>query len=65
MTKRTRAHWGYPVEWVVGLASIQTAFGELSDAEQLDLYRARKQHKLCTVFLHELAHTSHSPSARS
>ena len=37
--------------------AIQTAFSELSEAQRLNLYRARKQHKLCTVFVHELAHT--------
>ena len=44
--------------------AIQTAFGKLSDAERLNLYRARKHHKLCTVFLHELAHTLGVPHER-
>ena len=44
--------------------AIQTAFSELSEAERLNLYRARKQHKLCTVFLHELAHTLGVPHER-
>jgi hypothetical protein len=37
--------------------AIQSAFNELSEAERQNVYRARKQHKLCAVFVHELAHT--------
>jgi len=37
--------------------AIQSAFNELSEAERQNLYHARKQHKLCAVFVHELAHT--------
>jgi len=37
--------------------AIEAAFNELSEAERQSLYRARKQHKLCAVFVHELAHT--------
>jgi Matrixin len=37
--------------------AIQSAFSELPEDERMKLYSARKQHKLCAVFLHELAHT--------
>lgn len=37
--------------------AIQAAFSELSENERLKLYQARKRHKLCSVFLHEIAHT--------
>lgn len=37
--------------------AIRQGFSELSEVERERLYRVRKQHKLCTVFLHEIAHT--------
>ena len=37
--------------------AIQSGFTELSENERLKLYQVRKRHKLCTVFLHEIAHT--------
>jgi hypothetical protein len=37
--------------------AIQNGFTELSENERLKLYQVRKRHKLCTVFLHEIAHT--------
>jgi matrixin len=37
--------------------AIQNGFTELSESERLKLYQVRKRHKLCTVFLHEIAHT--------
>jgi hypothetical protein len=37
--------------------AIQRAFTELSEEERLKLYHTRKLHKLCAVFLHEVAHT--------
>ena len=37
--------------------AIQAGFSELSESERLKLYQARKRHKLCSVFLHEVAHT--------
>jgi hypothetical protein len=45
--------------------AIQSAFTELSEAERSKLYRSRKQHKLCSVFLHEVAHTLGVPHERS
>jgi hypothetical protein len=42
--------------------AIQSGFGKLSESERLKLYSARKQHKLCTVFLHEVAHTLGVPN---
>lgn len=37
--------------------AIQRGFTELSETEREKLYRVRKQHKLATTFLHELAHS--------
>ena len=37
--------------------AIQGALTELAESERLKLYQVRKRHKLCTVFLHEIAHT--------
>jgi len=37
--------------------AIERAFTKVSEDERRKLYHARKQHKLCTVFLHEVAHT--------
>ena len=37
--------------------AIQNGLTELSESERLTLYQVRKHHKLCTVFLHEIAHT--------
>ncbi|HEX2672525.1 MAG TPA: matrixin family metalloprotease, partial [Polyangiaceae bacterium] len=38
---------------------------ELPEDKRQQLYRARKQHKLCSVFLHEVAHTLGVPHERS
>jgi len=45
--------------------AIQRAFTEVSEEERRKLYHTRKQHKLCTVFLHEVAHTLGVPHERS
>ena len=45
--------------------AIQAAFTELPEERRRDLYRARKEHKLCTVLLHELAHTLGVPHERA
>jgi len=45
--------------------AIQSALDELSENKREKLYRARKQHKLCSVFLHEVAHTLGVPHERS
>jgi hypothetical protein len=37
--------------------AIQSGLSKLSESERLKLYSVRKQHKLCTTLLHELAHT--------
>jgi hypothetical protein len=37
--------------------AIQGSLTELSEDERLKLYQVRKRHKVCTVFLHEVAHT--------
>lgn len=37
--------------------AIQSALSELGEDERHKLYNTRKQHKLCSVFLHEVAHT--------
>ncbi|HYP99301.1 MAG TPA: matrixin family metalloprotease [Polyangiaceae bacterium] len=44
--------------------AIQSGLDELSDDARQKLYRERKQHKLCTVFLHEIAHTLGVPHER-
>jgi hypothetical protein len=37
--------------------AITRELSELSESERLKLYQVRKRHKLCAVFLHEVAHT--------
>lgn len=37
--------------------AIQNGLTELPESQRLTLYQVRKHHKLCTVFLHEIAHT--------
>jgi hypothetical protein len=37
--------------------AIQSGLSKLPESERLKLYSVRKQHKLCSVFLHELAHS--------
>jgi Matrixin len=44
--------------------AIQSAFSKLPEEQRLNLYESRKQHKLCTVFLHELAHALGVPHER-
>jgi len=44
--------------------AIQKAFPQLSEDEGFKLYQRRKKHKLCTVFLHEVAHTLGVPHER-
>jgi hypothetical protein len=45
--------------------AIQHGLSELSEDERLKLYQARKRHKLCSVFLHEVAHTLGVPHERT
>lgn len=45
--------------------AIQAAFTELPEEQRRNLYRARKEHKLCTVLLHEVAHTLGVPHERA
>jgi hypothetical protein len=45
--------------------AIEQAFGQLSEDERMKLYRTRKRHKWCTVFLHEIAHTLGVPHERA
>jgi len=45
--------------------AIQSALSELPEEKRQNVYRARKEHKLCTVLLHELAHTLGVPHERA
>ncbi|MES1177090.1 MAG: matrixin family metalloprotease [Myxococcales bacterium] len=45
--------------------AIQAAFTELPEEKRRNLYRARKEHKLCTVLLHEVGHTLGVPHERA
>jgi hypothetical protein len=45
--------------------AIEQDFAQLSEDERMRLYRTRKRHKWCTVFLHEIAHTLGVPHERA